>query len=323
MFSGLPVQIHDSPDFSLVLPNAIYAVDGVFGLNHLPPAFLEALASSGPCGLLHEGDEFFRGPYSVYANFDFVIRSFPTPFLRSKGVLNMPCGYCNGVAPSEVLNASARPYLWSFTGQANASRRQMTAVLGGVTPSFCHIVDAAKGERHIGRDRFLSLLSDSAFTPCPMGNVQLETARLYEALEYGSIPLASRRAGLEYFERLFGPEHRIPVFRKWQDARVFMESMLENPARLDALQREVMEWWAAAKKRQIEDLRTFVNRGLTISYRHELQRQFTGMTDLSIQPARFMDILAMHDAAALAGRVGRVVDRYRRGVPRVTQRPPI
>ena len=314
LFADVPLRIIDDPNFQTVLPRSIYAIDGVLGLDHVPERFLQAVAATGQAGLLHEGDEFLRGPYSIYRHFDFVIRPYPAPFLRSRGVMAIPCGYCNDIPRPEHKPASQRAYAWSFTGQRNAARVQMAEALGDIAPNYCHIVDQTRGQKHIPRAEFLGLLRDSAFAPCPMGNAHLETARHYEALECGAIPLGTRRAGLDYFERLFGTQHRIPLFLNWAEARGFAKDLMANPAKLDRVQREIMEWWASARLRLRSDLKGFIEQGMEHSFRNELQRDFEGMTSMRVQAPRLLEILAHHDANALMGRAERV---YRRGIRKV------
>lgn len=53
---------------------------------------------------------------------------------------------------------------------------------------------------------------DSIFSPCPQGNVLLETPRVYEALQCGSIPIVERRLTLDYYKQLLGP-HPLPTVR--------------------------------------------------------------------------------------------------------------
>jgi hypothetical protein len=164
---------------------------------------------------------------------------------------------------------------------------------------------------HLPRSEFLDMLADSAFMPCPLGNVQLETARLYEALEYGAIPLATRRLSLDYFERLFGADHRIPVFRTWSEARAFAEGVAAHPEALDALQAQVRDWWRATKQQVIEEFRAFVDRGFATSFRPQLQRDFA-KPELSTHAGRFADLLAMQDAASLQGRAERALRNAKR-----------
>lgn len=312
IFHGLPVETHVSADFSLVLPRSIYMINGTLGLDHVPAAFLEAASAAGPCALIHEGDEFYRGPYSIYRHFDLVLRNFPAPFLAAPGVMGLPVGYCSGMPKIEIKPASQRPNLWSFTGQTNGARQQMAKALEQLTPNRCHLVDLTRGDVHLPRSEFLEMLAGSAFMPCPMGNVQLETARLYEALEYGAIPLATRRLSLDYFERLFGPHHKIPVFRTWSEARAFAEGVAARPEALDTLQTQVREWWLATKGRLINEFRAFVTRGFAASFRPQLQRDFAAMSELSTQAGRFADLLAMQDAASLQGRAERALRNAKR-----------
>ena len=77
------LTVHRSPDFSLVIPGALYMLHGSLGFAKLPKAFLARVKAAGNCGVIHLGDEFFRGPYSIYGNFAYAIRTHFAEFLQS------------------------------------------------------------------------------------------------------------------------------------------------------------------------------------------------------------------------------------------------
>lgn len=87
----------------------------------------------------------------------------------------------------------------------------------------------------------------SVFSPCPMGNVNLDCYRPYEALQYGSVPILEKRAGLDYFTALFG-SHPIPTFRTWREAARFVESSQHDYAAQDRLISQCSEWWRGYKR---------------------------------------------------------------------------
>ena len=47
--------------------------------------------------------------------------------------------------------------------------------------------DVRKGESLLSRERYVEVMTHSAFAPAPMGNVVIETWRFWEALEYGAM----------------------------------------------------------------------------------------------------------------------------------------
>lgn len=79
-----------------------------------------------------------------------------------------------------------------------------------------------------------------------MGNVNLETWRLYEALEAGCIPIVESRLAMRYYDKLF-PEFPVPQVRRWRQASRLIDRLLGDPSALQAKQSEIARWWQAEK----------------------------------------------------------------------------
>jgi hypothetical protein len=124
---------------------------------------------------------------------------------------------------------------------------------------------AANGSGPPGRDVAgeLELLADSVFAPCAMGNVHLESARIYDALEVGAIPIVERRRFLDYFTALFG-DHPLPTARSWSEAAEYVRALVADQARLAALHREVVGWWAATKRSLAASAQSDVARSVAV-----------------------------------------------------------
>jgi hypothetical protein len=174
-------------------------------------------------------------------------------------VRKMPLGYCNGLPKGkESIPATQRKYVWSFAGHMDkSSRPEMAAALARVephylfssspVPGFVTALWAPEHKRLLAPPAYYELLFDSTFSPCPMGNVNLECFRVYEALECGSIPIVEKRWSMDYFRTLFG-EHPIPTIGSWREARHVIDSLLRDPYGLNALQDKCIEWWRNYKK---------------------------------------------------------------------------
>jgi hypothetical protein len=80
-------------------------------------------------------------------------------------------------------------FLWSFAGFKRATRISMFENLKHVEPHKCYLYDGQSQQPWLDRAEFRALLSDSVFSPCPMGNTVLESFRIYESLEMGCIPI--------------------------------------------------------------------------------------------------------------------------------------
>jgi hypothetical protein len=203
--------------------------------------------------LIHFLDENFEGRYQeIYRNFRGVFRCHWSNAFNEKYVRKMPIGYSLGMgrAGRATERASQRKYLWSFSGQLTKSTRpDMAKALLPLKPYFLSSGDDVSSLKFLNgadyqqvrfsRAEFFNLMSASTFSPCPMGNVQLECFRPYEALESGSIPIVEKRLTMGYYRELLG-QHPLPIVRSWAEARHFIEGMRQRPAEMNALQERCM-----------------------------------------------------------------------------------
>lgn len=217
--------------------------------------FEKCRANSDNLTLLHASDEWYSGGYSEYRYFDRVIRNHRTWLVRAPGILTIPVGFPNGLAgPEQITPANQRRYIWSFKGEIKASRMEMVEGLKGVEPSF---VRGSKEGPWLTLEEYRALLLDSVFLPCPMGNVVAETWRLYEALEFGCIPIVEKRWGIDYYRGLFGADPFLRV-GSWREAGRLMRNLLATPDELLRLQQTTVDWWAEVKARTKRDVTQFM-----------------------------------------------------------------
>jgi hypothetical protein len=319
LLGPLELVEHASPDFSVIEDHAIFLVNGSCGLAHLPASFLQRIQSLKCKGLYHLGDEFLTGGYELYRHFDFVIRNYYAGALRCDGIKTVVLGYACGMAgDGSEPKASERPLAWCFLGALNAARASMIGEFRRIEPHRLHLI-AREGDRKVSRDEYKQALRSSAFVPCPMGNVMLETYRLYEALEAGAIPLLTRHAWMPYHD-LVMPGHPIPSFPAWSAARRFAEELLADPTALDALQVHIAAWWESYKATLQHELCDFVVRGLAGEYRASLRNGWRPRTGIRLQTWRMLELMKHHDLTAARGRVGIMLGRLVRRASRVAQR---
>jgi hypothetical protein len=205
-------------------------------------------------------DENYEGGYELYENFRGVIRCFWSDVFNPQRVIFLPLGYSNGVecGREPMVAASKRRYVWSFLGQVNkSSRPDMAHGLAKVAPNFLFATDDVPGfifynkvgaeRRRFPRKEYAEYLFESSFSPCPMGNANLECFRVYESLECGAIPIVEKRRSLDYFRELLG-NHPMPTVHSWHEARGLIAELLKAPAQMDALQQSCLAWWRTYKK---------------------------------------------------------------------------
>jgi hypothetical protein len=281
--------------------------------------------------LVHFLDENFEGRYQeIYRNFRGVFRCFWANVFNPKYVMQLPVGYCSGMSRRKrvIEPATRRKYLWSFVGQlGKSSRPDMAKSLLVVEPHFLLATDQAPRrvfchldgkQRRLAPSECSEILLQSTFAPCPMGNVQLECYRLYEALECGSIPIVEKRWTLDYFRELLG-EHPVPTVRSWREASDLIRRLLRSPAQIDALQKRCLDWWDRYKWEYREKVGEF----LALRTADPVPVSEPIMAKTYFMPGwRVIQLLRHHDAKAFARRVEKHVSRlFRKGELRVANRP--
>ena len=142
-----------------------------------------------------------------------------------------------------------KPYVWSFLGQVKGkpTRENMLAELKQVRGEhFIHITERWNDQNQIEVKKYKEILSDSIFVPCPSGwggaRGLTDCFRLYEALEAGSIPIVEKD-DFAYFDKFF-PNH--PILQTpddWLGISDDMESLLEEPKKLQEYNEALIKWW--------------------------------------------------------------------------------
>jgi hypothetical protein len=163
-------------------------------------------------GLFHLGDEFYKESISFYKDLDFIFR----PYFRKeahkkyKGCYYLPLGYssgfCNGLVPRKI---SERDYSWSFAGQLKGSRYEMLEYAQRIPGGKYHETSQWNDPNGLTTKEYAALLSNTVFSPCPIGNFSVDCFRVYESLEAGAIPIIEAKGVREALTIFFNPQHII------------------------------------------------------------------------------------------------------------------
>ena len=238
-------------------------------LRQQDPAYFKRFSGKNAF-LLISPDAFYAASVELFSNFCGVFRSSFSGAFKVDRVFQLPLGYNPGFeVPASEIPSSKRPLAWSFLGQVGkATRPECIRALLGIRPNLWLATDgwnsggvttSEQTANTFSTREYIEVLKDSAFCPCPMGNVSQETLRVYEALQTGSIPLLERTPVMDAHRLLLG-EHPLPTFSNWDDACVFMEQLRESPTELDALQERCILWWLQYKRSLSAEVGSFVTR---------------------------------------------------------------
>lgn len=197
-------------------------------------------------GLIHLSDEGYGDDRAAYDYCDFVLRQYWSPLYRGcAGVQALPLGYKSGIGGGRAERPAAeRPLLWSFAGDPNkATRPALLTALAPLQPHRLHLTRSFFDPAALDTAAYQALLDDSIFVPCPAGFINLDSFRVYEALECGCIPIVERRPGFDYFAALFGADHPLITVDDWTQAAACILGFLADPPALEARRRACLKWW--------------------------------------------------------------------------------
>jgi hypothetical protein len=214
--------------------------------------------------LVHLSDEAFKDDLGAYRYCDAVIRNYRSEFLAEWSRIQfVPLGYKAGFTAATCVPKAAdeRKYLWSFAGDAKKiTRTMMLDAMGAVTGGHTHLTEGFGTADALTTEAYRALLDDTVVVPCPGGWSNLETFRVYEALEAGCIPIVEKRPGFDYFTALLGT-HPIPTVTHWMEGAALVRR-LQAENTLEDLRKTCAAWWAAYKPALAAQVRGFVARSL-------------------------------------------------------------
>jgi hypothetical protein len=122
------------------------------------------------------------------------------------------------------------------------NRKEHLDNLQNLVPHSCHFVTEWDSPNMTKKDKYISDLSKSKFCPILRGN-NVETFRLYEALEVGCIPIYIRQEGDELFWKMISLNLGIIERKNWSEAITFMTELLNNPERAETYRNMLHKNW--------------------------------------------------------------------------------
>ncbi|MGF1524424.1 MAG: hypothetical protein ACFBSF_19050 [Leptolyngbyaceae cyanobacterium] len=192
-------------------------------------------------------------PYKIYARFARFrfLKDQHLPTLSENSIFHIPLGYTDRFAKTKkekIPSMSERNYKWSFCGDSfKSDRNLMLKTLRNVQPNFIYEYRGFMGEQSLSGEDYWEVLTRSMFAPCPLGNVNIDTYRIFEVLEAKAIPIILKGhtwQPYDYYASLFG-RHPIPTFQSWKSASIFLnEISLESTEELAV---RVSEWYKRFK----------------------------------------------------------------------------
>lgn len=229
-------------------------------------AFKTALATGAVqrFGLVHLGDEEGLNrttPSSIAALYNasqcmWVLRNYyypgapPNVFFLPLGTKS---GFPSAVAASSRTASATRDLIWAFAGSHKSDRMEAIRQLLPLRPNKAHWIAEWQLVYRLSNEDYAALLQRAVFAPAPAGDHNLDSFRVYEALEAGVLPIAikstdTQPAGGDYFTNLLGPGHPVLGVSSWYEAGHTICGLLKDPPRLRRTLADASKWWAEYKE---------------------------------------------------------------------------
>ena len=222
-----------------------------------------------PYYVLHLSDEFGSDPLHFYT-FSMclgIVRMYPRkdiPEGAKEKTMIVPLGYhwTTLEGSEDPLNKTPRlPFrntLWSFYGTGWQDRKGQLEPLTSLQPNSLLLVDSWESPQKITRNQYIARLLDSVFIPCPRGN-NVETFRLYEALECGCIPIYVKNQGDDQYLKMLQEELGLLPVSSWTEARHLMDHLLKEKLLLEAYRNTLLTQWKVWKMKLSDQMKKVWN----------------------------------------------------------------
>lgn len=241
--------------FSVVVPGAVLVASDS-NVSKTPKEYLARF--NGDLTWVHISDEYYTSDISKYNMCKAVIRvgnAYGTrrhPYKLPVPSVQIPQGYVVGLRRGQLGRAaSSRQFKWCFTGCVkNDTRRDLLRHLDHVVPKFVRQTGDYGHSCSLFKQT-ADTLADTVFVPNVPGNHVEEASREWDALEWGCIPIIFHHgcSGISDYHTVLCGTHPMPVVKSWSEAAQLIESYMQRPEQLDALQLRVHTWWTALKRK--------------------------------------------------------------------------
>jgi hypothetical protein len=241
----------------------------VFILNASMPYesyLLEYAEERTPFGVIHLSDETLVDTCN-YLDLDmcvFAIRNYHHPLhSQHSKMITVGLGYKTGfhdpTNPQSLSVRSRDPWFhWCFIGAVHhQARHDAITTFLPIKPYILSVHTAGFNAHHLTIQQYKNTMLLSKFALCPIGQGNLDTFRVYEALEAGCVPVVLSKT----IEQPYSPSYWHALFmlpsssdipfvmgNTWTECYQMMETLLQDPVKYYDLQAKMTQFWDSHKE---------------------------------------------------------------------------
>lgn len=156
---------------------------------------------------------------------------------------------------------------------------------------FCNVNKNWQSPDSLDVKDYKKILQQSIFAPCPRGNTSVDTFRLYEAIESGSIPIVVKD---EYWNHLFGDNHPLIQVSNWSKAADDISALSKEIKWQEEYSSKLTSWWNDQKNKLKQKIKTTIDQPAIIEKSatqndSQLKRKQQQLIQLTNQWVNFKD----------------------------------
>jgi len=217
--------------------------------------YIHRLSKNGnKFGVVLLSDETLEEPmfYLEDSNCLFAARNYFSPkYYQDPKVFTFPLGYrhCFEHFVKETKKASDRRLAWSFAGSLKADRSTAINCFTKLRPYQLNVCESFNDPKQLTTQEYAQVMADSVFAIAPQGGYNIDSFRIYEALEAGTIPVVMNSTTYfqvkpSYWHVIFQGEVEMPFVRadSWDEAADKCAKIIHE-GRLDEVQAECRAFW--------------------------------------------------------------------------------
>ena len=213
--------------------------------------------------VLHISDEFCDDPIDFYS-WDAclgVMRNYVREDIKESAKVKVfPLGFHWAIPNGEPLIHTPRPPFrelqWSFVGTDWRGRSKKLEILKQVPGEHkCVFQDSWNAPTMLGREEMLSIYLNSRCVICPAGN-NVETFRVYEALEAGAVPILVNEEGAEPYLEYLNKHLPLLVGQNWTHAAQLVHVFKDKPDIYEDYRSHLLTAWETFKADIKNDVKT-------------------------------------------------------------------
>jgi len=254
LFKYFEVNITLNPNIEYIfIENAIivYHCDSKFIDDKLLCYIKEYSKKQINFSLFHLSNECLNHDCQYYVYAKHVFRNYYDVNIKYSNVITLPLGYKGGFLNrnENYLKLQHKKYDVCFIGHIKGDRYNLVENIKSFDRKYLHTTKSWNDKNSLSVNLVQKIYTETILIPAPMGNVNVDSFRIYEILESGSIPVIKKYWNNDYFENIFG-KHPIPTIYDWSELKTLC-SVIKSDLNFHL---EKINNWHISFKQQISNM---------------------------------------------------------------------